>query len=450
MKHTFFAIFLIALSTAVFAQAGDFHHWAPTPPMGWNSWDCYGPTVVESEIKANADYMAKYLKKAGWEYIVVDIRWYVGNDKAHGYNEQDPDYRLDEYGRFLPAVNRFPSSAGDKGFKPLADYIHNKGLKFGIHIMRGIPVSAVKRNLPILGSKATANEIYSLDGQCEWLKDMYTVVAGREGAQAYYNSLFKLYASWGVDFVKVDDLSRPYHSAEVEMIRKAIDLCGRRIVLSTSPGETPVADARHVQEHANMWRTVDDFWDNWKMLKDHFDVFERWNQYRAPGAWPDGDMLPLGHIGLRAERGNPRMTAFTKDEQYTLMTLWCIFRSPLMFGGNLPDNDPFTLSLLNNEEVIAVLKNSANNKELFRTSDAIGWIADDPKTGDKYLALFNISDKPEPAKITVSLKDLGLTGSFELRDLWAKKELGVFTNVTASINKHGAGLYKLSRKLFTN
>jgi len=123
-----------------------FHKWAPTPPMGWNSWDCYGPTVNEDEVKANADYMAKNLKKFGWEYIVVDIRWYVGNDKAGGYNENDPVYTMDEYGRFTPALNRFPSASDGKGFKALADYVHSKGLKFGIHIMRGIPVIAVNKN----------------------------------------------------------------------------------------------------------------------------------------------------------------------------------------------------------------------------------------------------------------------------------------------------------------
>ena len=302
-----------------------FHQWAATPPMGWNSWDCYGPTVTETEVKANADYMAAHLLAYGWEYIVVDIRWYVANDKAHGYNQTDPAYSIDAYGRLLPAVNRFPSAAGEKGFKPLADYIHSKGLKFGIHIMRGIPVIAVNQNLPVKDSRATARTIYSGQNQCSWLKDMYTIDPGKEGAQQYYNSLFELYAAWGVDFVKVDDLSSPvYFSGEIEMIRKAIDRSGRRIVLSTSPGETPVAHAGHVQQHANMWRTVGDFWDSWLQLKEHFDVFERWNAYRLTGAWPDGDMLPLGHIGIRAERGHDRMSAFTKDEQYTLMTLWCI------------------------------------------------------------------------------------------------------------------------------
>ena len=229
------------------------------------------------------------------------------------------------------------------------------------------------------------------------------------------------------------------------MIRKAINLTGRKIVLSTSPGETPVASAADVQQHANMWRTVDDFWDNWKMLKDHFDVFERWNQYRIPGGWPDGDMLPLGKIGIRAERGNPRMTAFTHDEQYTLMTLWTIFRSPLMFGGNLPDNDDFTLSLLNNKEVMDVLKYSSNNKELFRTENGIAWIADAPKSGDKYLAVFNPGDGADAVKISVKLSDLGFTKSCKVRDLWSKTDLGKFTGEFApAINKHGAGLYKIS------
>ncbi|HEX8426986.1 NPCBM/NEW2 domain-containing protein [Hymenobacter sp.] len=389
-----------AMAQTKTAAKTDFHQWAATPPMGWNSWDCYGPTVVEAEVKANADYMAKNLKSSGWDYVVVDIRWYVGNDTAHGYNEKDPDFNIDQYGRFTPAPNRFPSAAGGKGFKPLADYLHAKGLKFGIHIMRGVPVVAVNRKLPILGSKATAADIYTKEGQGTWLRDMYTVVAGKPGAQEYYNSLFKLYASWGVDFVKVDDLSSPYHAPEVEMIRKAIDLSGRRIVLSTSPGETPIANAKHVQANTNMWRTVGDFWDSWEQLKEHFEVCNRWSPYSMTGAWPDADMLPMGRLGIRAERGDDRMTRFTHDEQYTLMSLWSIFRSPLMFGGDLPSNDAFTLSLLTNKEVLAMHSSSTKNRQLFRKNDLVAWTADDPKTGDKYLAVFNAQDQellPESA-----------------------------------------------------
>lgn len=389
---------LLMLGCQLFAQAQqkDFHSWAPTPPMGWNSWDCFGPTVTEAEVKANADYMAMHLKQSGWEYVVVDIRWYVSNDKAHGYNQQDPQYNIDAYGRLLPAENRFPSAKEGKGFKPLADYIHRKGLKFGIHIMRGIPVVAVKQQLPVKGSNVLASDIYSDKDQCRWLRDMYTIVPGKPGAQAYYNSIFELYASWGLDFVKVDDLSAPiYFTQEVEMIRKAIDRTGRKIVLSTSPGETPLQQAGHVQQHANMWRTVDDFWDSWPQLKDHFEVFNRWNKSRIDGAYPDGDMLPLGRIGIRAENGNPRRTAFTRDEQYTLMTLWSIFRSPLMFGGNLPDNDAFTDSLLTNKGMLEVLKKSRNNRPLFNSGDRAAWVADDPVSGAKYLAVFYKADQQQ-------------------------------------------------------
>jgi alpha-galactosidase len=454
-KNSLIALLLIgSLSTSSLAQKQqNFHEWAPTPPMGWNSWDCFGPTVLEAEVKANADYMAKYLKPFGWQYIIVDIRWYVGNDKAHGYNEKDPDYVIDEYGRFQPAINRFPSATGGKGFKPLADYLHRKGLKFGIHIMRGIPVIAVNRNMPIKGTNLKAKDIYSNKNQCKWLKDMYTVVPEAPGAQAYYDSLFELYASWGIDFVKVDDLSAPiYFDKEIEMIRKAIDRTGRKILLSTSPGETPIAQGSHVQQYANMWRTVDDFWDNWKDLKEHFEVFNRWNQWRAFGAYPDGDMLPLGKIGIRAERGNPRMTKFTKDEQITLMTLWSIFKSPLMFGGNLPDNDEFTLSLLTNKEVIKVLQTSTNNKPIFTTKEQAAWIADEGKTGHKFVALFNLKDinassgEALLSNVSVDFSAIGTATSYKITDLWSGKVLGIFKDhFNPIIKSHGAGLYRLSK-----
>jgi len=425
-----------------------FQKYAPTPPYGWNSWDSYGPTVVESEVKANADYMSRYLKKSGWEYIVVDIRWYVENDKAHGYNEKDAIYVMDNYGRLLPSPVRFPSAANGKGFKPLADYIHSKGLKFGIHIMRGIPMEAVKKNTLILGSTAKAADIYSPEGQCLWLRDMYTIVGGRAGAQEYYNSIFNLYASWGLDFVKVDDLSVPYHKDEIEMIRKAIDLSVRKIVLSTSPGETPVEDAKHVMTHANMWRIVGDFWDNWKQLKEHFEVCDRWSPYIGNGHFPDADMLPLGRIGIRAERGDPRMCAFTKDEQITLMSLFSIFRSPLMFGGDLPGNDEFTLSLLTNKNVLDINKYSKNNRQLFRKDDLIAWVADDTKSNDKFLAVFNAQDASESAgsvSIPVNLEQMDITGKCTITDEWTNQLIGTFTKEFAPvIRRHASGLYRIS------
>lgn len=424
---------------------GEFKEWAQTPPMGWNSWDCYGPTVEEHEVKANADYMAEHLKDYGWEYIVVDIRWFVENDKAGGYNQTDPIYVLDEYGRYQPATNRFPSSANGNGFKDLADYVHSKGLKFGIHIMRGIPTEAVEKKLPIKGTDGiTADQIYSTELQCKWLRDNYTIVADKEGAQEYYNSIFDLYASWGVDFIKIDDVSRPYHEAEIELIRKAIDQSGRPMVLSLSPGQTPIEAAEHVREHANMWRMVDDVWDLWRDITHLLDVAQDWYPYITPGTWPDCDMIPLGKISIRGERGEPRMSRLTQEEQYTLMTLFTIFRSPLMFGGDLPSNDGFTLSLLTNKEVLRMHRETTDVQQIFQEDNKVAITSRNPKTHEVYLALFNIDDEKEQ-EVKVNLKDLGLNGDCNVVNLWTGENLGVVSNdFSQKLAPHASGLYKFS------
>jgi len=424
-------------------EKGQFKEWAKTPPMGWNSWDCYGPTVMEHEVKANADYMAANLKDHGWQYIVVDIRWFVENDKPGGYNQTDPRYVLDEYGRYQPATNRFPSAANGMGFRELANYVHSKGLKFGIHIMRGIPKEAVAKKLPVKGAKGvTADQIYSTELQCPWLRDNYTIVAGKNGAQEYYNSIFDMYADWGVDFVKVDDLSRPYHKAEIELIRNAIDQCGRPIVLSLSPGETPADEANHVKDHANMWRMVDDVWDVWRDVTHLMDVAQKWYPYIQPGTWPDCDMIPLGRISVRGERGQDRMTRLTRDEQYSLMTLFTISRSPLMFGGDLPSNDAFTLSLLTNDEVLKMHRESTNVKQLFQDKTKVALTSRHSTTNEVYLAIFNIADQ-EPVAISVNLKDLGLTGEAEVVNMWTGQNLGKISNTfSQTLNPHASGLYK--------
>lgn len=424
----------------------EFKEWAQTPPMGWNSWDCYGPTVEEHEVKANADYMAQNLKEYGWEYIIVDIRWFVENDKAGGYNQTDPIYVLDEYGRYLPATNRFPSAKEGKGFKELADYTHDKGLKFGMHIMRGIPKLAVENKLPIKGTDGiTADQIYTTDMQCKWLRDNYTILADKPGAQEYYNSIFDMYAEWGVDFIKIDDLSRPYHKAEIEMIRKAIDQCGRPIVLSLSPGETPVEEAPHVMAHANMWRMVDDVWDLWRDVTHLLDISQKWYPYIQPGTWPDCDMIPLGRISIRGERGEERMTRLTPDEQYSLMTLFTIFRSPLMFGGDLPSNDEFTLSLLTNKEVLKMHREGTGVSQLFREDGKIAITSHNPQTNEVYLALFNINDDRE-VEIKVNLKDLGLNGDCEVVNMWSGEELGKASNdFSQTLKPHASGLYKFKQ-----
>ncbi len=383
---------LVALVAALVAPANEaprFRDWAPTPPMGWNSWDNFATTITEQQAKAQADYMAAHLKAFGWKYIVVDIQWYEPNAKSHTYRE-NAVLEMDGFGRLLPAPNRFPSSANGAGFKPLADYVHGLGLKFGVHLMRGIPRQAVKANLPVLGTSVRAQDIADVTSVCPWNHDMYGVDTTRPGAQAYYDSVFAQLAAWGVDYVKVDDISRPYHDheREIEAIRAAIDRCGRPMVLSLSPGETALSAASHVQRHANLWRISDDFWDRWLALREQFARLAAWNPHRRPGAWPDADMLPFGTLVL-----GERTTRFTPDEQRTVMTLWSIARSPLMHGGDLTRTDAFTLSLLTNPEVIAVDQASANNRPLFDRDGLVAWTADVPGSTDKYLAVFNARDR---------------------------------------------------------
>lgn len=369
--------------------AKPFHAWARKPPMGWNSWDSFATTVTESQTRAQAAFMAGNLKKHGWEYVVVDIQWYEPGATGYDYRKGAP-LVMDEWGRLLPAENRFPSAMGGEGFKPLANYVHSLGLKFGIHLMRGIPRLAVERNLPVKGTNVRAQDIANKSSICPWNPDMYGVDMSKPGAQDYYDSVFALIASWGVDYVKVDDISRPYHDheKEIEAIRKAIDRTGRPIVLSLSPGETALTAAGHVKQHANLWRISDDFWDNWPALYEQFARLNHWNAHRAPGAWPDADMLPFGVIDL-----GKRTTRFTKDEQYTVMTLWSIARSPLMHGGDMTKMDDFTLSLLTNDEVLAVNQSSENNRPLFDRDNLIGWTADVPGSPDKYVALFNARER---------------------------------------------------------
>jgi hypothetical protein len=476
----------LAGSLVFTARAADpaYWSWAQTPPMGWNSWDCYGAGVWQEDALANAGYMAKNLKSHGWNLITIDIQWYEPLAHTTEYRK-GAILEMDANGRLLPAPNRFPLTAETHSFKPIGDYLHAKGLKFGLHLMRGIPRQAVDRdNAPILGTPYHAADIADTNSKCFWNSDMYGVDMSKPGAQEYYDSVFAQMAAWGLDFVKVDDLSRPYHTAEIEAIRKAIDKTGRAIVLSTSPGATPLNEGEHVETHANMWRISDDFWDGWRQLHEQFARLNNWMPFRGSGHWPDADMIPFGNIRAWTTNG---WTHFTHDEHYTLMTLWGIARSPLILGGNLPKNDEFTLSLLTNDEVIAVNQNSANNHQLFNTNNQVAWVADVPGSNDKYLAVFNTSPPPppgrgrrgvppaveladnsagtnataarpavtntpaatpltkEPVSISVSLADLGISGPAKVRDLWTHKELGDVTGVfTPVINSHGAGLYRVT------
>lgn len=405
---------------------------APFPPMGWNSYDYYNTMVNEEQVRSNADYMAKNLKQHGWEYIVIDIQW---SDPDAGKRNDEwiqyipfSQFCLDEYSRQIPAPNRFPSSANGAGFKPLADYIHSLGLKFGIHIMRGIPRFACHNHLPIKthdGAKVTADMIANPYSSSKWNPDMYGVDPNKKYAQDYWDSVFELYAEWGVDFVKVDDIcntnmypANPYSAEkEVEMIARAIEASGRNMVLSLSPGPAVIEKSWHYKKYANMWRITDDFWDDWKLLKAMFERCEVWQTHTGHGNWPDCDMLPMGKLGYGWGHG-AWDCKFTLEETRTMISLWSIFRSPLMIGTDLPQINADNLNLITNDEILAMEKNGAQAELVCRDDNEIVWKAKCKDEG-YYVAQFNVSD--EEREICTPVKDIFRCDKCiakSVRDLW--------------------------------
>jgi hypothetical protein len=435
--------------------------------MGWNSYDSYDWRVGEREFKANVDYIAEHLLKYGWEYAVVDFLWYIEDSLAHidisntkerpiksrklNYTSEDQlisRIAMDENGRVLPDPNRFPSAKNGRGFKPLADYVHAKGMKFGIHIMRGVSRQAVYEKTPIKGSTFTAADIYEPWDTCSWENSMYGVDHTKPGAQEYYNSLMNLYASWGVDFIKADDTMYPiFHKEEIAMLHKSIMQCGRPIVLSLSLGEPQIYYADFLGENANMWRISDDFWDKWEDLLKAFALTDKWVNHIRPGNFPDADMLPIGHLALgNRPIGKSRMSNFTWPEHYTLMTLWSIARSPLFIGGNLPSTSDSTLFFLTNPEVIYVNQQCKNGHQIYRgwNDHTIIWIGDDKNSNDLFFALFNIGE--DSSNITFNFELEYLRDTYQIRDLWHHKDLGTYTkSFSQKIAPHGAGLFRMKK-----
>ncbi|MBP3428003.1 MAG: glycoside hydrolase family 27 protein [Clostridia bacterium] len=414
---------------------------AKVPPMGWNSWDCYGAAVTEEITKKNADYMAKYLKPCGWEYVVVDIQWYQPTAINHDY-EPFSDVVMDAYGRLLPAENRFPSAAGGRGFAPLADYVHSLGLKFGIHIMRGMPRMAAHRRLPIEGSEFFCHEAADPNSVCTWNPDMYGLKCDLPAAKAYYESLFRLYAQWGVDFVKCDDIAReyPHCRREIELISEACRSCGREMVLSLSPGPAPVEEAEHLKQYANMWRITDDFWDKWEPLKAMFERAQKWCIHSGPGHWPDADMLPVG--ALRQCSDPDGWTHFTHAEQRTMMTLWGMMRSPLMIGAEMTKNDDFTLSLLTNADVLAIGRDSFCGHPITTTEEESVWVAPRQDGAGLYVALFNLSD--EAREVRVDAQALNYAAK-TAKELWTQETATTGDALCAELAPHDTAVYLLTK-----
>ena len=457
LRHVFFAaLVFVAATTLSLAQSP-----APTPPMGWNSWDAYGLTINEADFKANATVLAGF-KQYGWQYAVIDEGWYMEN--PDGANLAERKYLLDADGILIPVPSRFPTSADGAGFKPLATWVHKQGLKFGIHIVRGIPRDAVKANLPIAGTSFHASDAADLNSPCGW-DDGNWGVADNAAGQAYYDSMLKLYAGWGLDFIKVDCISdHPYRPTEIRQIAEAIRKTGRPIVLSLSPGPTQLEHAAEVAEYAQMWRITNDHWDGWKLpskpewgefpfgLRDEFDRIAKWFTYAREGNWPDADMLPWGWLGPHPGWGEPRQSRLTQDEQRTELTLWAIARSPLILGANLTKLDEFTRSLISNQSILFMNQNVTYSHPVDLTSLGAGfenarvWRATINAPGARnyaeYFGFFNLDDKP--VTLRASWTQLGLDGKKHLaQNMWSESGFKESKEVTVTLPAHGSTVYEI-------
>jgi hypothetical protein len=425
---------------------------APTPPMGWNSWDAYGLTIDEEQFRANAKVLVG-LKHYGWNYAVDDEGWYFQDPQAQ------PEARKsswDSNGRLIPDAARYPSAANGAGFKPLADWTHAQGLKFGIHIVRGIPKGVVSENLAVANSGFHAKDVADTSDLCPWDNGNFGVRDNPAG-QAYYDSMMRLYASWGVDFLKVDCIAdHPYKPAEIRMIAAAIQKARRPMVLSLSPGPTNLSHAAEVGEYSQMWRIADDIWDGWDFhagqfpsgILTAFDNLPKWAKFAKPGNWPDADMLPWGSLTPHPGWGAPRQSRITPDEERTQFTLWAISRSPLILGANLTKLDEFTRSLITNQEAIAIDQSAISSAEITADPADAGrmriWsAATGGRQAKRYLAVFNLRE-------SALRRDLAWPDSLAGRahavyEIWSQRNVPGATALHVELPPHGCALFRIER-----
>ncbi|HZK96987.1 MAG TPA: glycoside hydrolase family 27 protein [Prolixibacteraceae bacterium] len=434
MKNTAFILILAICSLMVTAQ-GQMN--LPKPPLGWNSWTNYGWKITEKQILETADAMVARLKQFGYEYIVLDAGWHEGVKK--------PQDTVDQYGQ-LCSKTKFPH-----GIPWLAGQVHARGLKFGIHLMRGVSRDGYKNNIPVFGTPFLVRDVADTTSLCGWSNDNYGINMSKPGAQEYYDSYIGQIVSWGVDFIKIDDITE--HPEEVLAVKKAIIKTGKRVVLSLSPGDNSMTDLAGAYNEADMVRVTPDIWDNQKGIDQCFTSWRRWSEVTGRKFWADMDMIPFGHLGLSDpnpnylepvkgegfETGRERMSAFSKDQKYTFISLRALSASPLMMGGTLNSSDDFSFELITNKDMLACDQNGVIGKLVYEKDSVEIWKtpkSDNPNEG--WLGVFNRGKKARQLKL--SLADFREQSPISLFNVWENKDLGKLTGTSGMdmlINPNG-------------
>ncbi len=411
----------------------------PRPPLGWNSFDCYGCAARFDDLWANLQTMARRLQPAGYQYFVVDNGWFAEHTILPGERYPRETHakavRLDPHGRYLPSLQSFPA-----GLQPLIDETHALGLKFGLHLMRGISRQAVALNLPIAGTPYHAQDIADQSSICQWCDYNYGVDLTKPGAQEFYDSVVELLAGWGVDLIKADDITG--YPLEITALATAIRRSGRPIVLSLSPGGTTDRALQAVYRQANMLRITKDIWDNRQGLDQAFAAWRIWQDVGGAGFWPDLDMIPFGHLVIwrpratappvlddsasaaLAGKGYERECQLTRDQQYTFITMRALAASPLFMGGDLPTTDDFAFTLLTDPDMLACNQHGVVGRVVYDEAAIEVWQTAERLPGaGGWLGIFNRATAART--VTLTAAELGLpTGCRQLRDIWGHHDLG--------------------------
>lgn len=414
---------------------------AKTPPMGWNSFDSYGVYLHEKAALENVEAMATKLKAHGYEFFVIDNGWFGEYTLQEGTlfpaEKHAHDININEYGQFSPSKVYFPN-----GLKMIAGRCHQLGLKFGVHLMRGIPRKAYELNLPIKETSYKARDIANTDPKenCAWCKYCYAVDMSKPGAQEWYDGLIQHIADMGVDFIKYDDIVP--HPDEVEAVAKAIAKTGKPIVLSLSPGGDVDPKAIDFFRKANMLRVTPDVWDEQHYIDECFKAWRKWQGTEQPGFWIDMDMIPFGQLQLMsppskdgsrtpmdkgdialAGKGVRRWCQLSKPQMRTFITMRAMAASPLMMGGDMPTLDAFSLSLITNPHMLACNQNGVMGSLVYEKDSIETWKVEKKGAADEgWLGIFNRTDKIMSVELAKSLPGFDVS-KYKMVDVWNDNNL---------------------------
>ena len=406
-------------------------HETKTPPLGWNSYDCYAESINEEQANANLDAFIEKLKPFGFEYFCLDAGWYADGDQVHHMdmirNGQLRHMNIDEYGRFIPSPVNFPHT-----LRALADRCHANGIKFGVHIMRGMPLMALEKNTKIKGTDYHARDIYDPDNFCSWCKYCVATKADHPGTLAYYKSVVEYLANdLKIDYIKLDDVTE--HPDHIRLFAEAINSVERPILLSLSPGnEIWTGKMEIYEEFGNMVRITPDIWDNDRsnQLK-----LERWYQCEniTPGkCWLDLDMLPLGALQVsmpvnpdqdfNKHLGFARQSRMTPLGKRVMMSIMALSASPLIFGGDLPTTPQSDFDYVLEPEVLKCNQNGVIGKRIFFAHHIdIRKAESKTEPGHGWIGIFSVNQ--DNRRIRLSSQDLGFEKTPVLYDIWNKENI---------------------------